>query len=201
VPSDAERVDVGAIRAELERLCMWRYLAALDQQQREIERLTKAERNTRAEWEGSLGTYPDGDGVPDVVTLSAMTRELVADLASAKAQNHEWLVCNGPGGWIDDLRKDVASAKAEAESAKAAAIESYDLMQREVAAAKAALAQAERALQEASGATVEQFQAVEARAEQAEQERDRLLGDLANYENGQRPRRNFTGDDRFGETR
>jgi hypothetical protein len=43
--------------------------------------------------------------------------------------------------------------------------------------------------------------AAKAALEQAEQERDRLLGDLANYENGQRPRRNFTGDDRFGVTR
>jgi hypothetical protein len=98
-------VDVGAVRQWLvkgEAPPNWLFdqaIAALDQQQRGGERLAaevtrlnvdlaaarKAERNTRAEWEGSLGTYPAGDDVPDVVTLNAMTRELVADLAAAKA--------------------------------------------------------------------------------------------------------------------
>jgi hypothetical protein len=169
---DAERVDVGAVRQWLvkgEAPPNWLFdqaIAALDQQQREIEQIQKAhdiwaqnwevtdeelqearadlaaarkaERNTRAEWEGSLGTYPDGDDVPNVVALNAMTRELVADLASAKAQNHEWLVCNGPGGWIDDLRKDLAAAKATA------AFEHQEAVK-----ALAALAQAEQERDEA----------------------------------------------------
>jgi hypothetical protein len=151
-------VDVGAVRQWLvkgEAPPNWLFdqaIAALDQQQRGGERLAaevtrlnvdlaaarKAERNTRAEWEGSLGTYPDGDDVPNVVALNAMTRELVADLASAKAQNHEWLVCNGPGGWIDDLRKDLAAAKATA------AFEHQEAVK-----ALAALAQAEQERDEA----------------------------------------------------
>jgi hypothetical protein len=165
-------VDVGAVRQWLvkgEAPPNWLFdqaIAALDQQQREIEQIQKAhdiwaqnwevtdeelqearadlaaarkaERNTRAEWEGSLGTYPDGDDVPNVVALNAMTRELVADLASAKAQNHEWLVCNGPGGWIDDLRKDLAAAKATA------AFEHQEAVK-----ALAALAQAEQERDEA----------------------------------------------------
>jgi hypothetical protein len=112
---DAERVDVGALARETAALCATQarlhpggkhgrimfghVLAALDQQQREIERVVQE-------------------------------------------RDH----------WMTEARRpceNCAAAKAEAESAKAAAIESYDLMQREVAAAKAALAQAEQERDEA----------------------------------------------------
>lgn len=108
------------LRAEVERLKAelsdsltktWRLqddlIAALNRTTNEIEIEYRR-------WYTSLSClWPDIQGLaPEVIGDRAV--QLKTCLVEARASNEEWIAENGPGGWIDNMRRDLATAQRQA---------------------------------------------------------------------------------------